>query len=265
MSNQNTDLQKSQDGDLFALARAAVDNGLTPKGTNHQQAYLAIVTGAELGLSPAQAMRAVSVIQGKITLSAQAMAGLLQKNGGALVWHENTDKAADVEVFLPATGVGMPPSRARVRFTIEQAKQAGLSSGVWRSYPMAMLANRAMSQACRMAAPSTFMGVYDPEEIDSIGERSRVVSATGPGVASVGYDTIPEAPQIEAAPPLPPKVEAMRARLETNGWLPDAVAKFGGPQVWDLADVIAWGKGRKAEIDAAAAKVATFGESGGEE
>jgi hypothetical protein len=251
MSNQNTDLQKSQGGDLFALARAAVDNGLTPKGTNHQQAYLAIVTGAELGLSPAQAMRAVSVIQGKISMNAQAMAGLLQKNGGALVWHENTDKAADVEVFLPATGAGMPPSRARVRFTIEQAKQAGLNSGVWRSYPMAMLANRAMSQACRMAAPSTFMGVYDPEEIDSL--------------ASVGYDTIPEAPQIEAAPPLPPKVEAMRARLEANGWLPDAIAHLGEPAGWNLADVAAWGKARREEIEAAAAKVAAFGESGGEE
>ena len=261
----STDLVKSQSGDLFALARAAVDNGLTPKGTNHQQAYLAIVTGAELGLSPAQAMRAVSVIQGKISMNAQAMAGLLQKNGGALVWHENTDKAAEVEVFLPATGHGMPPSRARVRFTIEMAKAAGLNSGVWRSYPMAMLANRAMSQACRMAAPSTFMGVYDPEEIGAIEDRPRAAVSTGPGAASVGYDTLPGVAQIEAADPLPPKVEAMRARLESNGWLPDAVAKFGEPAAWDLADVIAWGKARKAEIDAAAAAVAAFGESGGEE
>lgn len=260
-----TDLQKSQGGDLFALARAAVDNGLTPKGTNHQQAYLAIVTGAELGLSPAQAMRAVSVIQGKISMNAQAMAGLLQKNGGALVWHENTDKAADVEVFLPATGLGMPPSRARVRFTIEMAKQAGLNSSVWRSYPMAMLANRAMAQACRMAAPSTFMGVYDPEEIGALEDRPRAAVATGPGVASVGYDTLPGAVQIEAVEPLPPKVEAMRARLEANGWLVDAVAKFGDPAAWDLADVVAWGKARKAEIDEAAAKVAAFGGSGGEE
>ena len=268
MSN---DLQKSQSGDLFALARAAVDNGLTPKGTNHQQAYLAIVTGAELGLSPAQAMRAVSVIQGKISMNAQAMAGLLQKNGGALVWHENTDKAADVEVVLPSTGYGMPPSRARVRFTIEQAKQAGLNSGVWRSYPMAMLANRAMSQACRMAAPSTFMGVYDPEEIDSIGERPRTVSATGPGVASVGYDTIPEAPQIEAAEvkPLHPDVAKLVTRLEAAGWLPDAIDHVGKqPADWtpdDFNAAKAFGVKRKQEIDAAAATVAAFGESGGEE
>lgn len=263
------DLQKSKDGDLFALARAAVDNGLTPKGTNHQQAYLAIVTGAELGLSPAQAMRAVSVIQGKISMNAQAMAGLLQKNGGALVWHENTDKAADVEVFLPATGYGMPPSRARVRFTIEMAKQAGLNSGVWRSYPMAMLANRAMAQACRMAAPSTFMGVYDSEEVDSMGRQPAAQDARP--AAAPGYDVIPTmAPaQIEAAEPLPPAVEKMRRRLEANGWLADAIERFGPPASWSLGEVAAWGSARKAEIEAAAAKIAeeaaAFADDGCEE
>lgn len=267
----STDLVKSQSGDLFALARAAVDNGLTPKGTNHQQAYLAIVTGAELGLSPAQAMRAVSVIQGKISMNAQAMAGLLQKNGGALVWHENTDKAAEVEVFLPATGPGMPPSRARVRFTIEMAKAAGLNSGVWRSYPMAMLANRAMSQACRMAAPSTFMGVYDPEEIGALEDRPRAAVATGPGVASVGYDTLPGATQIEAveAKPLHPDVAKLVARLEAAGWLPDAIDHVGKqPEAWGEAEFLSardFGVARKREIEAAAAKVASFGESGGEE
>ena len=105
-------------------------------------------------------------------------------------------------------------------------------------------------------------------EVDDTYDRAEIVAAqasTGPGVASVGYDTLPGAVQIEAVEPLPPKVEAMRARLESNGWLPDAVAKFGEPAAWDLADVIAWGKARKAEIDEAAAKVAAFGESGGEE
>ena len=274
----STDLVKSQNGDLFALARAAVDNGLTPKGTNHQQAYLAIVTGAELGLSPAQAMRAVSVIQGKISMNAQAMAGLLQKNGGALVWHENTDKAAEVEVFLPATGPGMPPSRARVRFTIEMAKAAGLNSGVWRSYPMAMLANRAMSQACRMAAPSTFMGVYDPEEIGALEDRPRAAVSTGPGVASVGYDTLPGAVQIEAAPAfdpstLHPDFQRLLKRLEGAGWLDDAIKDVGRPVAeWGEAEFFAardFGARRKAEIEAAAAKSAAesaaFGESGGEE
>lgn len=105
-------------------------------------------------------------------------------------------------------------------------------------------------------------------EVDDTYDRAEIVAAqtaTGPGVASVGYDTLPGSPQIETAEPLSPKVEAMRARLEANGWLADAVAKFGEPAAWDLADVAAWGKARREEIEAAAAKVASFGESGGEE
>ena len=252
--------------EMMTLAREAVSAGLVPRGMTPEAAYLSIITGEGLGLPPTQAMRAVFVVEGKITLSAQAMGGCLQRGGGSLVWHEMSATAADVEAILPSLTPGMPPSRARVRWTIDDAKRAGKAgSGTWAKYPMAMLANRALAQACRMAAPATFMGIYDPEEIDSIGERSRVVSATGPGVASVGYDTIPGDPQIEAAAPLPPKVEAMRARLEANGWLVDAVAKFGESAAWSLADVAAWGKARREEIDAAAAKVASFGESVGEE
>ena len=250
--------------EMMTLAREAVAAGLVPRGMTPEAAYLSIITGEGLGLPPTQAMRAVFVVEGKITLSAQAMGGCLQRGGGSLVWHEMSATAAEVEAILPSLTPGMPPSRARVRWTIDDAKRAGKAgSGTWAKYPMAMLANRALAQACRMAAPATFMGIYDPDEIGE--EPAPRFSAPAAGIASVGYDTIPEAPQIEAAPPLPPKVEAMRARLEANGWLPDAVAKFGEPATWDLANVAAWGKARKAEIEAAAAKVAAFGESGGEE
>jgi recombination protein RecT len=105
-------------------------------------------------------------------------------------------------------------------------------------------------------------------EVDDTYDRAEIETArasTGPGVATVGYDEVPASPQIEAAPPLPPKVEAMRARLEANGWLHAAIAHLGEPAGWNLADVAAWGKARREEIEAAAAKVAAFGESGGEE
>ena len=48
----------------------------------------------------------------------------------------------------------------------------------------------------------------------------------------------------------------MRARLEENGWLPDAISAFGQPATWDLSAVAAWGKARKEQIEAAAARAA---------
>lgn len=183
--------------DDFELAKRAVDTGLTPKGITPQQAWLSIQAGRELGLSPTQSMCLVYVVEGKITLKAQAMGGCVQRGGGSLIWHESTHEAADVEVMLPALREGMPPSRARVRWTLEDARRAKLlSRGTWQAYPLAMLANRALAQACRIAAPATFMGVYDPDEVDdsapvvaSLASTPRTIPALGP------------ARQIDAPPP----------------------------------------------------------------
>jgi hypothetical protein len=111
-------------------------------------------------------------------------------------------------------------------------------------------------------------------EVDDTYDRAEIETArasTGPGIASVGYDTIPEAPQIEAAEvkPLHPDVAKLVSRLEAAGWLPDAIERVGKqPGDWtpdDFNAAKAFGVKRKQEIDAAAAKVAAFGESGGEE
>jgi hypothetical protein len=247
----------SSKNEMMTLAREAVAAGLVPRGMTPEAAYLSIITGEGLGLPPTQAMRAVFVVEGKITLSAQAMGGCLQRSGGSLIWHEMSATAAEVEAILPSLTPGMPPSRARVRWTMDDAKRSGKAgSGTWAKYPMAMLANRALSQVCRMVAPATFMGVYDPDEVHD--EPLPRYASRGPstGSAPVGYDILPSEPQIEAAPALPPKVEAMRARLEDYGWLPDAIAAFGPPATWDLPAVIAWGKARKEQIESAAARAA---------
>ena len=68
---------------------------------------------------------------------------------------------------------GLKPA-ARFRgvetFTIDDAKMAGLSGkGPWKSYPRAMLFNRAISDGRRTFAPDLFGGGkgYTPEELGS--------------------------------------------------------------------------------------------------
>lgn len=108
----------------------------------------------------------------------------------------------------------------------------------------------------------------DEQERESVAVERK---STGPGVASVGYDTLPGAVQIEAAEPKPlhPDVQRLCDRLYAAGWLDDAIAHVGrAPGEWtpdDFNAAKAFGVQRKAEIDEAAAKVAAFGESGGEE
>lgn len=76
-------------------------------------------------------------------------------------------------------------------------------------------------------------------------------------------------PIVGEAKPLHPNVQRLVDSLAANGWLDDAVEHIGKqPADWtpdDFNAAKAFGVQRKAEIDEAAAKVAAFGESGGEE
>lgn len=166
MSNNTT---KTAD---LELCRSAVAAGLVPRGLTPEQAYLSLLAGRELGLSDVQSLRLVQAIEGRISLTAQAMGGLLQRAGGSIVWHESTDEVADVEVRFGE-------SVRRTRWTIAMARRAGLAGrGTWSRYPMAMLSARALSDACRYAAPSVLAGVYDPEELASIPSTPETTSTT---------------------------------------------------------------------------------------
>ena len=217
------------------LCRRAVAAGLVPRGLTPEQAYLSLLAGRELGLSDVQSLRLVQAIEGRIALTAQAMGGLLQRAGGSIIWHESTDEVADVEVRFSG-------SMRRTRWTIEMAKRAGLAGrGTWQRYPMAMLSARALSDACRYAAPSVLAGVYDPEELSTIEpqptaqpapRRSMLGAQQQPVALPEVIDVQPE-PQPVALPVLPEsrRVAYLR-RLADLGLVEQAVAILGDPSTW---------------------------------
>jgi hypothetical protein len=216
------------------LCRRAVAAGLVPRGLTPEQAYLSLLAGRELGLSDVQSLRLVQAIEGRISLTAQAMGGLLQRAGGSIIWHESTDAVADVEVRFGG-------SVRRTRWTIDMAKRAGLAGrGTWNKYPMAMLSARALSDACRYAAPSVLAGVYDPEELASIPQE--VAPEPAPRTM-LGEPRAVEPRQIaetiDATPepaPLPEsrKLAYMR-RLADLDLISEAVAVLGDPATWTAA------------------------------
>lgn len=244
MSNQPTETADLE------LCRRAVAAGLVPRGLTPEQAYLSLLAGRELGLSDVQSLRLVQAIEGRISLTAQAMGGLLQRAGGSIVWHESTDQVADVEVRFGE-------SVRRTRWTIEMAKRAGLAGrGTWSRYPMAMLSARALSDACRYAAPSVLAGVYDPEELASIPQEPAPSPRTMLGEARPEprpeprqlVETIDARPEPETSTttttstleprpePLPEsrKLAYMR-RLADLDLIDEAVAVLGDPSTWTAA------------------------------
>jgi hypothetical protein len=214
------------------LCRRAVAAGLVPRGLTPEQAYLSLLAGRELGLSDVQSLRLVQAIEGRIALTAQAMGGLLQRAGGSIIWHESTDEVADVEVRFGG-------SVRRTRWSIEMAKRAGLAGrGTWQRYPMAMLSARALSDACRYAAPSVLAGVYDPEELASI--EPQPAAQPAPRRSMLGAQPQPVAlPEVIDAQPEPQPValpESRRVaylrRLADLGLVEQAVAILGDPSTW---------------------------------
>ena len=211
------------------LCRRAVAAGLVPRGLTPEQAYLSLLAGRELGLSDVQSLRLVQAIEGRISLTAQAMGGLLQRAGGSIIWHESTDTVADVEVRFGG-------SVRRTRWTIDMAKRAGLAGrGTWSRYPMAMLSARALSDACRYAAPSVLAGVYDPEELATIPQEA----TPEPAPRTMLGEPRQIAETIDATPELAPRSEAKKLaymrRLADLDLISEAVAVLGDPATWTAA------------------------------
>ena len=122
-----------------------------------------VMAGAELGLAPMQAIRALVLIKGKPTLSADAMGALVKSRRDVcqylVVKHSDGQRAT-----YETQRVG-DPTPTVMGFTLDEAKVAGLSGDSWRKFPAAMLRARALSAICRTVYPDLLLGVYDPDEL----------------------------------------------------------------------------------------------------
>jgi hypothetical protein len=147
-------------------AQTLVASGFLPKAINTPEKAIAVImTGKELGLGPMQALRSIHVIEGKPTLSADLIAGLVHARvpGAVLRVAESTDKRCAVEAGRPNTQATM------FTFTIEDAQKAALmGKDNWKKYPRAMLRARCLTEAARAVFPDAVMGLYDPDELGAV-------------------------------------------------------------------------------------------------
>lgn len=159
MTNQIIKIEEAKE-----LARELAPANTLPAALKQKPADLlaVILTGAELGLAPMQAVRGIQIIQGKPTLSADAM-GALVKRSEACEWmivKESTNETCTIETKRR----GYPSAESNT-FTMKDAMLAGLNGDNWRKYPKAMLRARCLTALCRSVYPDIVMGIYDPDEI----------------------------------------------------------------------------------------------------
>ena len=134
-----------------------------------------IMHGAALGLNPAQSLVAVHVIEGRPSLSADAMRGVCVSHPDVCEFFRCIETTAERATFSTQR-VGDPP--LDLSFTMQAAQQAGLSGRKnYQRYPAAMLRARAGAGLARLVYPDLLMGVYDTDEMDEMDE----IAAPRPG------------------------------------------------------------------------------------
>lgn len=165
-------------------------------------AAVAILHGAELGMPPHQALQQIFVVNGKPAIYARTMAGLLMPHGYLFKTLEESDTRVTVR------GTGPRGEDETSTWTIERAAQAGYTkNSLYKSNPKAMLYAKALGEVARKIAPDVLMGMaYMREELElQQPVRAEATRLDGRGAAglrqALSAQETPPAPQALAPEP----------------------------------------------------------------
>lgn len=157
--------------EIEKFAERAAGSGMVPKDYVNKPAAIcvAVMMGAELGISPMQSLINISVINGRPAVWGDAMLGLVQASGhmkdiAETITGEGENRIATCVVWR----VGRPHPVTQT-FSVAQAKTAGLwGKNVWAQYPDRMLQMRARGFGLRDGFPDVLRGLLTIEEARDI-------------------------------------------------------------------------------------------------
>jgi hypothetical protein len=167
------------------FAKMLAQSDLVPKDYKGKagNVMVAIQMGAELGLSPMQAIQNIAVINGRPSLWGDAMLALV-------LAHPECDDVQETDDGNTATCTVLRKGRKPVvrTFSVEDAKQAGLAGkdGPWRNYPKRMRQMRARAFALRDAFADVMRGLHVAEEAQDIPMVEARATVRDPAPESTG-------------------------------------------------------------------------------
>lgn len=205
-------------GGVYALASVVEKSGMAPTSLKtREQIFTAMMMGAELGLSPLQAIRNIGVINGRPSVWGDAQLSLVRRSGELVEFVEtyigkpyDDDFAAVCKVVRKGGG-----GATEELFSVGDAKRAGLwgKAGPWQQYPKRMLRYRARAFALRDTFGDILGGFLSREEAEDTpaGEPVQVIPTS--------VRVLPS-PVVESEPVAEPtrrrrKVEAVEPVVET--------------------------------------------------
>jgi hypothetical protein len=114
---------------------------------------------------PLELAKTYHMIDGKLSMRADAMLAKFQMSGGTVKWSKRDDKIVEATFTLRNNSL---PFSAKIEDFVANGvavSRDGKMKDNWRKFPRQMLTARVISEAVRLLAPEVVFGVYTPEEI----------------------------------------------------------------------------------------------------
>lgn len=205
--------------DAVRFVEMVANTAMVPEAFRGKPAELfaAVAYGAEVGMTPMQALRSIHVIKGTPIMKAEARLARVMASPACeyLVLVESTDAVATWEAKRRGA-----PSPVRMSYTIEQAKRAGQTRNpTWQAHPEAMLRWAAVRALTSAVFPDVVGGLpteHDVEDLQRV-EVERIDAREQAAAKTVARRTEylrsgPPAPQRSSVPPPAPEVVETTAR-----------------------------------------------------
>lgn len=217
---------------VYRLAEAMASSGMFKDVKKAEQAFVKMVAGRDLGLSPMQSMQGLHVVEGGITMHYATLGYFVRAREGydfragwlkhaprlmvdageperpdevVVVWMDEEDPGDMREVIGAVVVFTVNDTQRGVsRFTLDDARRANLIKAdpraAWNTAPRNMLLARAMSNGVKWFVPEVLGGlpVYTDGELD-LGTRPSVTEPVEDGSdEGTGVDLGPKVDEVIA-------------------------------------------------------------------
>lgn len=148
---------------------------------------IAMGLGRAMGLSPAESLYRIHVIQGRPTASAELIAANVRKAGHIL--RVKGDETSARAVIIRSDD---PDFEFDSVWNLDRAKKLGLSDkDGWKKQPGTMMRWRAITEVARLACPEALYGVtYVREELDDLPTETTVTRVTASDFGAAPADVV---------------------------------------------------------------------------
>lgn len=205
--------------DAMSFGKMVADSEFAPKDFRGKPAscVLAIQAGAEIGLSPMQALQSIAVVNGRPSIFGDAALAVVKASPVCEYVTEAVEGDGESMVATCTAKRRGYPQPTVVRFTVADAKKASLwgKSGPWTQYPKRMLQMRARGFALRDAFPDVLRGLVTAEEAQDYPTPEPAPAPRQPVVAATDGSAVTVSHPKTFAPPLEDDPMA-KARLAVN-------------------------------------------------